>query len=90
MTDLDPDIADIVAGALQTSRAHAYELMADAIAVRGGLPTAASLAEECARLCEARVPPLERFQEQRAAGDAARDCAAAIRARFVHSPQEAP
>jgi hypothetical protein len=32
--DSDPDIADIVAGALQTSRAHAYELMRDALAAR--------------------------------------------------------
>lgn len=31
----DPDIADIVAGALGTSRANAYELMSAALAARG-------------------------------------------------------
>lgn len=28
----NPDVADIIAGALQTSRAHAYELMREALA----------------------------------------------------------
>lgn len=28
----NPDVADIIAGVLQTSRAHAYELMREALA----------------------------------------------------------
>ena len=48
---------------------------------------AALVAEECAKVCDNNVPPIERYQEQRAAGNTARDCAAAIRARFVHSPK---
>jgi hypothetical protein len=35
----EPDIADIVAGELQTSRAHAYELMRAAIAATQERPT---------------------------------------------------
>lgn len=48
---------------------------------------AALVAAECAKVCDGNVPPLERYQEQRAAGNTARACAAAIRARFVHSPK---
>lgn len=52
-----PDIADIIAGALQTSRAHAYELMRAALAASAD----ASLASKDAEIAGLREDA-ERYQ----------------------------
>jgi hypothetical protein len=63
----DPDIADIIAGTLQTSRAHAYELMSRALGGKDAEPTAqwgdprVQAVYEC--LCSMEVPPAEQHWE---------------------------
>lgn len=47
-----------------------------------GTPPPVSIAEQCARICETLTPCEERYDVQRAAGNKARACAAAIRERF--------
>jgi hypothetical protein len=47
-----------------------------------GVPPPFSISEQCARICEMLTPCEERYDVQRAAGNKARACAAAIRERF--------
>lgn len=47
----EPDAADIIAGALQTSRSHAYKLMQDALSARGTGPTDTHDEPERCRTC---------------------------------------
>lgn len=48
---------------------------------KAGLQAVDAEREACAKICDKQQPEYERFEGQRAAGQTARKCAAAIRAR---------